>query len=156
MTLCYEPACQEDLEPLFQLNKQLIEQYEDLSSIDYPRVLAWVRRNLQRNLSGVTRVLRDGILVGVLLPVPRGRQTGTGQSVCPAPLPGAGHRHGDPAKMFAGSRCSGFSFRVPREYTGGRIVPENGVPDRERGGKNPLYYGKQPPALIVRGRLSFV
>lgn len=64
MTLCYEPACQEDLEPLFQLNKQLIEQYEDLSSIDYPRVLAWVRRNLQRNLSGVTRVLRDGILVG--------------------------------------------------------------------------------------------
>lgn len=64
MTLCYEPACQEDLEPLFQLNKQLIEQYEDLSSIDYPKVLAWVRRNLQRNLSGVTRVLRDGILVG--------------------------------------------------------------------------------------------
>lgn len=64
MTLYYEPACQEDLEPLFQLNKQLIEQYEDLSSIDYPRVLAWVRRNLQRNLSGVTRVLRDGILVG--------------------------------------------------------------------------------------------
>lgn len=64
MTLCYEPACQKDLEPLFQLNKQLIEQYEDLSYIDYPRVLAWVRRNLQRNLSGVTRVLRDGILVG--------------------------------------------------------------------------------------------
>lgn len=64
MTLCYEPACQEDLEPLFQLNKQLIEQYEGLSSIDYPKVLAWVRRNLQRNLSGVTRVLRDGILVG--------------------------------------------------------------------------------------------
>lgn len=64
MTLCYEPACQEDLEPLFQLNKQLIEQYEDLSSIDYPKVLAWVRRNLQRNPSGVTRVLRDGILVG--------------------------------------------------------------------------------------------
>lgn len=134
MTLYYEPACQENLEPLFQLNKQLIEQYEDLSSIDYPRVLAWVRRNLQRNLSGVTRVLRDGILVGYFCLCREDGKLELDSLFVLPPLPGAGHRHGDPAKMFAGSRCSGFSFRVPREYTGGRIVPENGVPDRERGG----------------------
>ena len=64
MNLSYEPAGQEDLEPLFQLNRQLIDRYEDLSSIDYPKVLEWVRRNLSRNLSEITRVLKDGTLVG--------------------------------------------------------------------------------------------
>ena len=98
MTLYYEPACQENLEPLFQLNKQLIEQYEDLSSIDYPRVLAWVRRNLQRNLSGVTRVLRDGILVGYFCLCREDGKLELDSLFVLPPLPGAGHRHGDPAK----------------------------------------------------------
>ena len=40
MTL--ESAEQRDLPLLFQLNRQLIDRYEDVSLIEYDRVLAWV------------------------------------------------------------------------------------------------------------------
>lgn len=62
--LTYVPAQPEDVEVIFRLNKQLIDEYEDLSSIDYPKVLDWVRRNLERNLPAFTRVLQDGALAG--------------------------------------------------------------------------------------------
>lgn len=64
MSLTYAPALPEDVETLFQLNKQLIDTYEDLSTIDYPKVLQWVRRNLQQNLPSFRRVLYDGTLAG--------------------------------------------------------------------------------------------
>ena len=50
MNLRFGIADDTDLEPLFELNKSLIEQYEDLSSIDLPSVLAWVRRKLTKKL----------------------------------------------------------------------------------------------------------
>ena len=146
MTLYYEPACQENLEPLFQLNKQLIEQYEDLSSIDYPRVLAWVRRNLQRNLSGVTRVLRDGILVGYFCLCREDGKLELDSLFVLPPLPGAGHRHGDPAKkclreadvpvfLFvfrentrAAALYRRMGFRIVKEAGKTRYIMENSLP----------------------------
>ena len=58
--LTLEPTGQEDLELLFQLNKQLIDTYEDIESIDYDRVLTWVRKNLEHSLPRFTRVLYNG------------------------------------------------------------------------------------------------
>ena len=43
---------------------QLIEEYEDLTAIDLPRVLRWVEKNLQAHLSDFRRVLYDGKLAG--------------------------------------------------------------------------------------------
>lgn len=60
--LTFLPAQPEDVEVLFRLNKELIDKYEDLSAIDYPKVLDWVRRNLERNLPAFTRVMQDGVL----------------------------------------------------------------------------------------------
>lgn len=62
--LTYEPAKPEDLEPLYALNQDLINRYEDLESIDYPKVLSWVHQNLERTLPSFTRVYQDGILAG--------------------------------------------------------------------------------------------
>ena len=62
--ITYLPALPEDVEILFGLNKQLIDEYEDLSSINYPRVLDWVCRNIEQNLPAFNRVLHDGTLVG--------------------------------------------------------------------------------------------
>ena len=51
MNLHVLPAESVDLEPLFELNKSLIMQYEDLSSIEIDKVLAWVRRKLEKKLT---------------------------------------------------------------------------------------------------------
>ena len=64
MTLRFSPAQPEDLEGLYQLNRDLITEYEDLDSIDFPLVLQWVRRNLEKNLPFFTRVLWNEQIVG--------------------------------------------------------------------------------------------
>ena len=54
MNLRFEPACADDLEPLYALNESLIRQYEDFSAIsclDPDKILAWVRRKLEKKLS---------------------------------------------------------------------------------------------------------
>lgn len=60
----YICAEQRDLPLLFQLNRQLIEEYEDLESIDYDRVLAWVQHNLEQTLPLFRKILVDGIPAG--------------------------------------------------------------------------------------------
>lgn len=62
--LRFEPALPEDVPVLFQLNKQLIDDYEDTASLDYGRVLQWVRANLEKTLPCFRRVLYDGNLAG--------------------------------------------------------------------------------------------
>lgn len=62
--LTFSPALPEDAEVLFQLNKQLIDAYEDTRAIDYGKVLAWVKGNIERNLSFFNRVFWDGTLAG--------------------------------------------------------------------------------------------
>ena len=43
------PECLRDREhPIFEFNKALIDAYEDKTQIDYEKVLAWVRRKLER------------------------------------------------------------------------------------------------------------
>lgn len=70
MELTYETASQQDVASLYQLNKALIEAYEDLTAIDFEKVLAWVHRKISENISGYTRICRDGHLVGYYRLVP--------------------------------------------------------------------------------------
>ena len=60
----YAAAEQRDLPLLFALNRALIDQYEDVDSIDYDRVLAWVEKNLRKQLPHFRRILHDGQLAG--------------------------------------------------------------------------------------------
>ena len=57
-------AEQRDLPLLFQLNRQLIDDYEDISSIDYDRVLAWVQKNLETMLPHFRKILYDSVPAG--------------------------------------------------------------------------------------------
>ena len=57
-------AEQRDLPLLFQLNKQLIDQYEDVSAIDYEKVLGWVKHNLETILPHFRKVLYNGVPAG--------------------------------------------------------------------------------------------
>ena len=60
----YISAEQRDLPLLFQLNRQLIDTYEDTSAIDYGRVLAWVRNNLESMLPHFRKILYNGTPAG--------------------------------------------------------------------------------------------
>ena len=64
MDLTYSPADPADAGTIFGLCKALIDQYEDVSSIDYNRVLAWVRRKIEENISEYHRIILDGTHAG--------------------------------------------------------------------------------------------
>ena len=62
----FAPIQSSDIGPLFGLCKALIDQYEDTARIDYPAVLGWTRRKLERQISEYRRILWDGQHVGYL------------------------------------------------------------------------------------------
>ena len=44
MKLLYEKTSDEDIEEIYELCKQLIHDYEQLDTINYPKVMNWVRK----------------------------------------------------------------------------------------------------------------
>ena len=51
MNLQYRMADKEDIPKIYNLAKDLIDQYEDISAIDYEKVLAWVNRKIETHIS---------------------------------------------------------------------------------------------------------
>ena len=58
--LTFEQARREDIPHIFQLNRELIDRYEDFSTLDRDYVLQWVRKNLERQLPRFRRILWGG------------------------------------------------------------------------------------------------
>ena len=50
MKLIYQAAQEEDIPSIFELNKQLIDQYEDVKIIDYGQVLKWVYQKIETHI----------------------------------------------------------------------------------------------------------
>ena len=51
------PADSSDISAIFVQAKNLIDRYEDIASIDYDTVMAWVNRKITQNISQYTVVL---------------------------------------------------------------------------------------------------
>lgn len=64
MELTYAPISSDDIETIYACCKQLIDEYEDLDSIDYEKVLSWVRRKIQNQRDQYVQVLLEGTQVG--------------------------------------------------------------------------------------------
>lgn len=64
MNLTFAPAQPADIDTIYRFSKELIDAYEDLASIDYEKVLAWVRRKIENNISEYTCIFRDGRKAG--------------------------------------------------------------------------------------------
>lgn len=60
MKLQFISAEKADVEIIFSQLKELIDAYEDLSSIQYDKVLAWCRRQIEENIGQYTCILCDG------------------------------------------------------------------------------------------------
>ena len=59
MKLCYRQAAVKDIPVIFELSKDLIHTYEDLSAIDYEKVMKWVEMKITENISTYTVATRD-------------------------------------------------------------------------------------------------
>lgn len=64
MNLIYAPAEVRDIEPLFQLSKDLIDHYENISQIDYSKVLSWVLNKIEKHISEYTCIFLGNQKVG--------------------------------------------------------------------------------------------
>lgn len=71
MNLTYVPAKESDIEPLFQLSKDLIDRYENTAQINYPKVLSWVLNKIKKNINEYTCIFeivkKSGTTVFILL-----------------------------------------------------------------------------------------
>ena len=47
ITITYKKATNEDISPIYELCKKLILDYENLETIDFPKVTDWVKRNVR-------------------------------------------------------------------------------------------------------------
>ena len=60
MNLQFVPAENADIPVIFSQAKSLIDTYEDVTSIDYDKVLAWVQRKITEKISEYCCVKLDG------------------------------------------------------------------------------------------------
>ena len=61
MNLTCVNASESDIPVIFDQAKNLIDAYEDLSAIDYDKVLDWMERKISKNISGYRCVWKDGL-----------------------------------------------------------------------------------------------
>lgn len=59
--LSYKKATKDDIEPIYELCKQLIDKYEQTDAIDYPKVLNWVRKKIESSVDEYTAVYANGV-----------------------------------------------------------------------------------------------
>lgn len=64
MDIEYKPADRTDVEPIFNLNKALIDEYENIEMIDYEKVLSWVQRKIETHIQEYICVSFDNKKVG--------------------------------------------------------------------------------------------
>lgn len=64
MELTFSPATDQDAGVVYEFCKTLIEQYEDLSSIDLDAVLHWCQRKIQKQIGSFTCVRLNGVQAG--------------------------------------------------------------------------------------------
>ena len=60
MKLVFCAASESDIPVIYGQAKSLIDTYEDIASIDYDKVLAWVKKKIKTEIHSYTCVLRDG------------------------------------------------------------------------------------------------
>lgn len=62
MNLEYESAGAADVPVIFAQAQTLVDAYEDVTAIDYDRVMDWMQRKITKLVGSYTRVCRDGAI----------------------------------------------------------------------------------------------
>lgn len=59
MKITYKSANVDDIEPIYEFCERLIQKYECLELIDYPKVIKWVRKKIERSIGEYTVIYVD-------------------------------------------------------------------------------------------------
>lgn len=91
MKLTFQRAEETDIPVIFSQAKALVDAYEDVSNIDYDKVMAWMERKITKCIASYTRVSLEGAVCAYyclaadgelddfyVLPPFRGRGIGSG------------------------------------------------------------------------------
>ena len=60
MKLEFLPALESDIPVIYGQAKLLIDTYEDVDSIDYEKVLSWIKGKIEKDISSYCCVVREG------------------------------------------------------------------------------------------------
>lgn len=64
MEIKYKTAEDIDIEPIFKLNKALIDEYENIETIDYEKVLSWEKNKIKTHIKEYTCAMINEKKVG--------------------------------------------------------------------------------------------
>ena len=64
MNITYDKAKNSDIESIYQLCKQLIDDYENVKKIDYDKVLQWIHKKIENSVDEYTVVSVDNKKAG--------------------------------------------------------------------------------------------
>ena len=64
MNLVYRVSTKSDIHKIYELSRNLIDEYEDIQNIDYEKVLTWVYKKIEGNIHEYTSIYLDNTLVG--------------------------------------------------------------------------------------------
>lgn len=64
MRITFKNAANTDIGKIFDLNKNLIEQYETNKNLDFPKVFDWVRKKIEKNIESYNCIYLDEIKTG--------------------------------------------------------------------------------------------
>ena len=53
-----------DAPVIYELCKETVDKYEDITSFDYDAAMDWVKRKIEKTISQYTRIYKDGELCG--------------------------------------------------------------------------------------------
>ncbi|MDE6727712.1 MAG: GNAT family N-acetyltransferase [Oscillospiraceae bacterium] len=67
MEYTLSPAARRDIKPIFLLNKEIIDRYENIAKIDYPKVMKIVRNGIKKHIGEYQRIMCGNTLAGYLL-----------------------------------------------------------------------------------------
>ena len=60
MMLEFLSAAEGDIPVIYEQAKDLIDTYEDITAIDYEKVLAWVKRKIEKEIASYCCVVHEG------------------------------------------------------------------------------------------------
>ncbi|MDF2884777.1 MAG: GCN5-related N-acetyltransferase, partial [Clostridiaceae bacterium] len=64
MKITFRRASGNDIDKIFDLNKNLIEKYETNKNLNFPRVFVWVREKIEKNIESYNCIYLDEIKTG--------------------------------------------------------------------------------------------
>lgn len=59
MKITYKKATADDIGPIYELCRRLIDDYEQMELIDYPKVMKWVRKKIGLSIGEYTVIYAD-------------------------------------------------------------------------------------------------